>query len=77
MRTIAAIYPSITLLESAASHISRFVASENHNLKYLGIKALASIVGVNQKCAPGHQMVSCPLLPVAAHYCPLLPRYCP
>ena len=51
VRTITAIYPHIHLLETAASHISRFVSSENHNLKYLGIKALAAIVGVNQKCA--------------------------
>ena len=57
VRTVAAIYPSIPLLETAASHISRFVASENHNLKYLGIKALASIVQVNQKYALDHQMV--------------------
>jgi len=42
---------------AAASHIARFVSSENHNLKYLGIKALASIVQVNQKYALDHQMV--------------------
>ena len=54
VRTIAAIYPSIALLESAASHISRFVASENHNLKYLGIKALAQIVQANW-CTSGVQ----------------------
>ena len=54
VRTITAIYPSIPLLETAAAHISRFVASENHNLKYLGIKALASIVVVDQKYAHVH-----------------------
>lgn len=57
VRTITTIYPNIQLLETAASHISRFVASENHNLKYLGIKALASIVQVDQKYALDHQMV--------------------
>ena len=57
MRTITTIYPNIQLLETAANHISRFVASENHNLKYLGIKALASIVQVDQKYALDHQMV--------------------
>jgi len=57
VRTITSIYPSIQLLETAATHISRFVASENHNLKYLGIKALAKIVGINQKYALDHQMV--------------------
>lgn len=44
VRTVTAIYPNIQLLETAAKHISRFVSSENHNLKYLGIKALAAIV---------------------------------
>eukprot|EP00966_Prymnesium_polylepis_P086375 1999746-Prymnesium_polylepis.1 len=57
VRTITTIYPNIQLLETAASHISRFVASENHNLKYLGIKALANIVQVDQKYALDHQMV--------------------
>jgi hypothetical protein len=42
----------VALLETAASHISRFVASENHNLKYLGIKALAAIVQVKPSPQP-------------------------
>ncbi|KAJ1625757.1 Clathrin/coatomer adaptor, adaptin-like protein [Pavlovales sp. CCMP2436] len=57
VRTVTTIYPNMQLLETAANHISRFVSSENHNLKYLGIKALASIVQVNQKYALEHQMV--------------------
>lgn len=57
VRTVAAIYPSVGLLEAAANQISRFVSADNHNLKYLGIKALASIVGVNQKYALEHQAV--------------------
>ena len=57
VRTITTIYPNIQLLETAANHISRFVSSENHNLKYLGIKALASIVQVDQKYALGHQLL--------------------
>ena len=57
VRTITTIYPSIQLLETAANHISRFVSSENHNLKYLGIKALASIVQVDQKYALDHQLL--------------------
>ena len=47
VRTITSIYPNVQLLETAASHISRFVSSENHNLKYLGIKALVAIVQVH------------------------------
>ncbi|KOO35705.1 ap-4 complex subunit, partial [Chrysochromulina tobinii] len=57
VRTVTTIYPNIPLLEAAAGHIARFVQSENHNLKYLGIKALAQIVQVNQKYALDHQMV--------------------
>ncbi|EOD28102.1 Adaptor protein complex 4, subunit epsilon, partial [Emiliania huxleyi CCMP1516] len=57
VRTITAIFPNIQLLETAASHISRFVSSDNHNLKYLGIKALAGVVQVNQKYALEHQLV--------------------
>lgn len=57
VRTITAIYPNVQLMETAANHISRFVSSENHNLKYLGIKSLASIVQVNQKYALEHQLV--------------------
>jgi len=53
VRCITAIYPNIALLEAAANHISRFVSSENHNLKYLGIKSLASIVQVRAVRAVG------------------------
>ena len=52
VRTITAIFPNIQLLETAASHISRFVSSDNHNLKYLGIKALAGIVQVTPPAPP-------------------------
>lgn len=57
VRTITTIYPNLQLLEAAANHISRFVSSDNHNLKYLGIKALAQIVQVNQKYALDHQLL--------------------
>ena len=57
VRTVTAVYPNIQLLEAAASHISRFLSSENHNLKYLGIKALAAIVQVDQEYALEHQML--------------------
>tara|TARA_B100000524_G_C23634057_1_gene364260 strand:- start:377 stop:1489 length:1113 start_codon:yes stop_codon:yes gene_type:complete len=57
VRTVTTIYPNVHLLEAAASHIGRFVSSDNHNLKYLGIKALASIVQVNQKYALEHQLL--------------------
>jgi AP-4 complex subunit epsilon-1 len=47
VRTITGIYPSNSLLEVAAKNISRFISSENMNLKYLGVTGLAEIVQVN------------------------------
>lgn len=55
VRTVTAIYPNIQLLETAAKHISRFVSSENHNLKYLGIKALAAIVQARRDHRPAER----------------------
>eukprot|EP00455_Lapot_gusevi_P047326 TRINITY_DN637_c0_g3_i4.p1 TRINITY_DN637_c0_g3~~TRINITY_DN637_c0_g3_i4.p1 ORF type:complete len:1210 (-),score=506.44 TRINITY_DN637_c0_g3_i4:151-3717(-) len=57
VRTITAIYPSNTLFEEAAASVSRFLTSENHNLKYLGINALAAIVQINPRYATDHQLV--------------------
>eukprot|EP00002_Diphylleia_rotans_P013246 TRINITY_DN2580_c0_g1_i14.p1 TRINITY_DN2580_c0_g1~~TRINITY_DN2580_c0_g1_i14.p1 ORF type:complete len:1005 (-),score=216.92 TRINITY_DN2580_c0_g1_i14:162-3176(-) len=57
VRTISTIYPSSTLLEAAALCISRFIMSENHNLKYMGITALATLVQVNPKFAVDYQAV--------------------
>ena len=44
--TITRIYPSPQLVEIAARSVGRFLRSENNNLKYLGITALAAIVMV-------------------------------
>jgi len=46
VRTALAIYPDNALIEDAAKAISRFISSDNHNLKYLGITALSGIVQV-------------------------------
>lgn len=56
VKTIAGIYPSQQLLEQAASSVSRFLKSENNNLKYLGINALTQIVSINQKYVLDHQL---------------------
>lgn len=56
VRTITHVYPNTTLLNEAAGSISRFIASENHNLRYLGITSLASIVKDHPQYAAKHQM---------------------
>lgn len=57
VKTVSQIYPNQALLEKAASSISRFLTSENNNLKFLGINALIAIVQINAKYALEHQMV--------------------
>lgn len=57
VRTVTSIYPDASLIEDAAKCISKFITSENHNLKYLGINALASIVQIDSKYAVEHQLV--------------------
>ena len=57
VRTVTSIYPDPSLIEDAASSISRFITSDNHNLKYLGVNALAAIVQIDSKYAAEHQLV--------------------
>ncbi len=57
VRTVTSIYPDPSLIEDASSSISRFITSDNHNLKYLGVNALAAIVQIDSKYAAEHQLV--------------------
>ncbi|KAJ8755347.1 hypothetical protein K2173_019145 [Erythroxylum novogranatense] len=41
---VSSIYPSPKLLEAAADVIARFLKSDNHNLKYMGIDALGRLI---------------------------------
>ncbi|CAM9423065.1 unnamed protein product, partial [Ectocarpus fasciculatus] len=56
VRTVTTIYPNPLLLDAAATAISRFIRSESHNLKYIGIKGLAAIVNDHPRYAADHQM---------------------
>jgi AP-4 complex subunit epsilon-1 len=56
VRTVTMIYPNTVLLDAAATAISRFIRSESHNLKYIGIKGLAAIVNDYPRYAADHQM---------------------
>jgi len=56
VRTITTIYPNSLLLDAAATSISRFIRSDSHNLKYIGIKGLAAIVKDHPRYAADHQM---------------------
>lgn len=57
IKTITRIYPQKDLLAAAAENTSRFITSENRNLRYIGIDALSAIVSVNPEFAKEHQMV--------------------
>lgn len=56
VRTVTAIYPSPVLLDIVAAAVSRFMRSDSHNLKYIGIKGLAAIVKDHPRYALDHQM---------------------
>jgi len=56
VRTVTTIYPNSTLLDEAARAIARFLGSENHNLKYLGITGLAQVVEQHPKYAAEHHL---------------------
>ncbi|KAF8402160.1 hypothetical protein HHK36_013112 [Tetracentron sinense] len=53
---VSSIYPSPKLLEAAAEVTSRFLKSESHNLKYMGIDALRRLIKINPDIAEEHQL---------------------
>eukprot|EP01031_Cornospumella_fuschlensis_P036807 gene36807-44650_t len=56
VKAVITIYPNTTLIDAAATAISRFIRSDSHNLKYIGIKGLASIVKDHPRYAADHQL---------------------
>ncbi|XP_022716617.1 AP-4 complex subunit epsilon isoform X2 [Durio zibethinus] len=53
---VSSIYPNPKLLESAADVISRFLKSDSHNLKYMGIDALSRLIKISPEIAEQHQL---------------------
>lgn len=49
------IYPLQSLMDSVTTTISRFLSSESHNLKYIGITGLALIVKIDPKYTLNYQ----------------------
>ncbi|GMH53819.1 hypothetical protein TrRE_jg1324, partial [Triparma retinervis] len=56
VKCVTTIYPNTQLLDGAANAISRFMESNNHNLKYLGVTGLSRIVKEHPQYAAAHQM---------------------
>ncbi|KAG9143583.1 hypothetical protein Leryth_020801 [Lithospermum erythrorhizon] len=50
------IHPNSKLLGSAADAISKFLKSDSHNLKYLGIDTLGRLIKINPEIAEQHQL---------------------
>ena len=57
INTVTSIVPVPELIEAAADTISKFLTSNNANLKYLGITALSRIVKIDPKYAQEHQHI--------------------
>ncbi|KAL5702771.1 hypothetical protein ACHQM5_027943 [Ranunculus cassubicifolius] len=53
---VSSIYPSSKLLDAAAEVTSKFLKSESHNLKYMGIDALGRLIKINPDIAEEHQL---------------------
>ena len=55
LKTITYIYPSQSLIDAATNTVARFLSSESHNLKYIGITGLAAIVKIDAKYTLNYQ----------------------
>ncbi|KAK7252585.1 hypothetical protein RIF29_36636 [Crotalaria pallida] len=53
---ISSIYPNPKLLETAAEVVAKFLKSDSHNLKYLGIDALGRLIKLSPNIAEQHQL---------------------
>ncbi|KAK9067866.1 hypothetical protein SSX86_011977 [Deinandra increscens subsp. villosa] len=53
---ISSIQPSPKLLETAADAIAKFLKSDSHNLRYMGINALGRLIQISPGIAEQHQL---------------------
>ncbi|KAG9446035.1 hypothetical protein H6P81_012163 [Aristolochia fimbriata] len=53
---VSSIYPNSKLLDAAAEVTSKFLKSDSHNLKYMGIDALGRLIKINPDIAEEHQL---------------------
>ncbi|KAL5063521.1 hypothetical protein RYX36_025258 [Vicia faba] len=56
IRCVSSIYPNPKLLEAAADVIAKFLKSDSHNLKYMGIDALGRLIKLSPLIAEQHQL---------------------
>lgn len=53
---VSSLHPNPKLLETAADAVSKFLKSDSHNLKYLGIDALTRLIKISPEIAEQHQL---------------------
>ncbi|KAL0447645.1 UNVERIFIED_CONTAM: AP-4 complex subunit epsilon [Sesamum latifolium] len=53
---VSSLHPNPNLLGAAADAISKFLKSDSHNLKYLGIDALSRLIKISPEIAEQHQL---------------------
>ncbi|WOL03688.1 AP-4 complex subunit epsilon [Canna indica] len=53
---VSSIYPNTKLLDAAVEATSKFLKSDSHNLKYMGIDALGRLIKINPDIAEEHQL---------------------
>ncbi|KAJ3708610.1 hypothetical protein LUZ61_012315 [Rhynchospora tenuis] len=53
---VSSIYPNSKVLDAAIEATSKFLKSESHNLKYMGIDALGRLIRINPDIAEEHQL---------------------
>ncbi|XP_045786118.1 AP-4 complex subunit epsilon [Trifolium pratense] len=56
IRTVSSIHSNAKLLEAAADVIAKFLKSDSHNLKYMGIDALGRLIKLSPLIAEQHQL---------------------